>query len=427
VDQLDEKALFARALTRPLKRGDPVAIRRVQVLLGSLALRRTKDTNGPDGRPVVRLPGRRVALERCEMAAEQRAAYLRWEAFAARVVEQLDDGEDGDGGLLRNYAHVLELILRLRQLCCHPGLCPRELPALPGGGAGAGRPAPEAVVARLEAVLAEGALEECPICLDAIPAGAHVITMCAHVFCRACIEAVLALDKPLCPLCRAGVRPSGLFGGAEGGGRRGGRGAGEEGARGAGRPEGAAEAAARGAKLARLRELVAAGEGERTASGRPVKHVVFSQFRGMLDLAEALLAADGVPCARLDGSVPAAERAARVRAFARGGPGSPRVFLVALQAGGTGLNLVAATRVHLLDPWWNPAVEEQAMDRVHRIGQPDDVTVHRYVCADSIEERVLQLQDRKRELSARAFGRENTAADRRRERAADIRLLFGRR
>ncbi|KAJ1630699.1 P-loop containing nucleoside triphosphate hydrolase protein, partial [Pavlovales sp. CCMP2436] len=75
---------------------------------------------------------------------------------------------------------------------------------------------------------------------------------------------------------------------------------------------------------------------------------------------------------------------------------SVRVFLISLQAGGVGLNLVAADTVFLLDPWWNPAVEEQAIDRVHRIGQTRAVTVKRVVMRESVEQRILQLQERKR-------------------------------
>ena len=99
-------------------------------------------------------------------------------------------------------------------------------------------------------------------------------------------------------------------------------------------------------------------------------------------------------------------------------------MLVSLKAGGVGINLTAASRVYMLDPWWNPAVEEQAMDRVHRLGQTRDVEVVRFAARDSIEERMLDLQQRKRDLAKAAFEKK-TEAERRAMREADLTLLLG--
>ena len=88
----------------------------------------------------------------------------------------------------------------------------------------------------------------------------------------------------------------------------------------------------------------------------------------------------------------------------------PPVLLLSLTAGGTGLNLTAADHVFILDPWWNPAVEDQAADRAHRIGQDRPVMVHRLVARDSVEERVLALQTKKRELARAALGEGGAAA-----------------
>ncbi|HCH64884.1 MAG TPA: helicase, partial [Deltaproteobacteria bacterium] len=90
-------------------------------------------------------------------------------------------------------------------------------------------------------------------------------------------------------------------------------------------------------------------------------------------------------------------------------PAGPPVFLISLKAGGTGLNLTAADHVFLLDPWWNPAVEEQAADRAHRIGQDKPVFVYRLVTTDTVEERILELQDRKRALADAALGEASQA------------------
>jgi SNF2 family DNA or RNA helicase len=90
--------------------------------------------------------------------------------------------------------------------------------------------------------------------------------------------------------------------------------------------------------------------------------------------------------------------------------GGPPVMLISLKAGGTGLNLTAADHVFLMDPWWNPAVEDQAADRAHRIGQDKPVTVYRLVAKDTVEEGILVLQERKRAVAEAALGEAGQAA-----------------
>ncbi|WP_217423997.1 DEAD/DEAH box helicase [Agromyces sp. Marseille-P2726] len=125
--------------------------------------------------------------------------------------------------------------------------------------------------------------------------------------------------------------------------------------------------------------------------------LVFSQFTSFLGRAADRLDAAGVPFAYLDGTTPARHRDAQIARF-RGGEAS--VFLISLKAGGFGLNLTEADYVFLLDPWWNPASEDQAVDRAHRIGQTKQVMVYRLVAADTIEEKVMALKARKGELVA---------------------------
>jgi superfamily II DNA or RNA helicase len=124
--------------------------------------------------------------------------------------------------------------------------------------------------------------------------------------------------------------------------------------------------------------------------------LVFSQWVRMLDEVDRALATRGIPSLRLDGST--RDRAAVVAAFQR--PDGPPVLTISITAGGTGLTLTAADRVVLLDPWWNPAVEEQAAARAHRLGRDRPVTVVRLVAADTVEEKVLALQAHKRRLFA---------------------------
>ncbi|TWT83182.1 ATP-dependent helicase HepA [Planctomycetes bacterium CA13] len=125
--------------------------------------------------------------------------------------------------------------------------------------------------------------------------------------------------------------------------------------------------------------------------------LVFSQFVKHLSVVREALDKEGIEYQYLDGSTPAAERQRRVDAFQNG---EGELFLISLKAGGTGLNLTAADYVIHLDPWWNPAVEDQATDRAHRIGQQKPVTVYRLVAEGTIEEQILQLHADKRELVA---------------------------
>ena len=143
------------------------------------------------------------------------------------------------------------------------------------------------------------------------------------------------------------------------------------------------------------------------------KALVFSQFVDHLAIVRQWLEQQGIRYQYLDGSTPALERKKRVDAF-QAGEGD--VFLISLKAGGTGLNLTAADYVIHLDPWWNPAVEDQASDRAHRIGQARPVTIYRLVAQQTIEEKILALHAEKRDLAdsllegGDASGKMDTAA-----------------
>ena len=136
------------------------------------------------------------------------------------------------------------------------------------------------------------------------------------------------------------------------------------------------------------------------------KSLVFSQWTGLLDRIEPHLEAANIPFIRLDGQT--RDRQGMVDAFQS--DDGPPVMLISLKAGGTGLNLTAADHVFLVDPWWNPAVEDQAADRTHRIGQDKPVLVYRLVAEDTVEERIIALQQRKRALAEAALGGADQAA-----------------
>jgi non-specific serine/threonine protein kinase len=127
------------------------------------------------------------------------------------------------------------------------------------------------------------------------------------------------------------------------------------------------------------------------------KALIFSQFLGMLALIRKKLDDLGIKYEYFDGSTSAPDREKAIQSFQN--DTEVRVFLISLKAGGVGLNLTAADYVYIVDPWWNPAVEQQAIDRTHRIGQTKNIFAYRMICKDTIEDKILQLQEKKKALA----------------------------
>ena len=148
------------------------------------------------------------------------------------------------------------------------------------------------------------------------------------------------------------------------------------------------------ALIGRLHEILEEGH----------KALVFSQFTSLLSLVQDRLDQAGVTYEYLDGKT--RDRQQRVERF-QNDPAC-RLFLMSLKAGGLGLNLTAAEYVFLLDPWWNPAVEAQAVDRAHRIGQTHQVFAYRLIARDTVEEKILQLQATKRDLANAIISEDNS-------------------
>jgi superfamily II DNA or RNA helicase len=147
------------------------------------------------------------------------------------------------------------------------------------------------------------------------------------------------------------------------------------------------------ALLAQLREVLDEGH----------KALVFSQFTSLLKIVRERLNESGIVYEYLDGAT--RDRQDRVERFQT--DPSCRIFLISLKAGGVGLNLTAAEYVFILDPWWNPAVEAQAVDRAHRIGQQHPIFAYRLIARDTVEEKILELQNSKRDLAAEIIGAES--------------------
>lgn len=375
-EPLSIKAYWNSLIQRPLAQGDEKGVSRLQVLMSTMSLRRTKE------KALIGLPSKSIETFFVELSGEEREIYDQMESEAKRIVKQYISSDSS----MKNYWTVLSVIVRLRQICIDLALCPSDLRSLlPSNKIGDVHSNPQLLDKMLSALQDDEGID-CPICI--FPPTDSVITCCGHIFCKSCILKTIKRAKPCCPLCRHPLSESDLFF----------------------CPPEASNAANSGSsstassKVKALLKLLCASRDE--SSNR--KSIVFSQFRKMLLLLEEPLKAAGFKILRLDGSMNAKKRGQVIKEFEIPAPEGPTILLASLKASGAGINLTAASRVYLLEPWWNPAVEEQAMDRVHRIGQKEDVKIVRMIARSTIEERILELQEKKKLLARKAFGKKGS-------------------
>ncbi|CAN0458572.1 unnamed protein product, partial [Ectocarpus sp. 12 AP-2014] len=420
LDPASNPRVFLQAIGRPIRSGSDAGLARLRVLMKSVCLRRTKSVLSG------KLPPKVVEIHRVQMDDGHREAYNTLfnsarAAFKAALAE-------GEAEVMSQYASVLECLLRLRQVCCAESLVPsgrvetarKVLNQLAKEGPKLGKEEATKLFTKLKGLLEQDEGAECAICLELVGhADARVLRRCGHGFCSKCLGAMVKAGPPVaggsknkCPLCRLEFSQEDVVSGAElekaGGASQ--AAGGEEGAAGA---VAAAAAAAPGATtvegkgvgrvpppkvvalLQSLHELRLSGNGD--------KAVVFSQFTSFLDVIQPFLLADGFRLARLDGSMTNKQRQAELKRFAGKGGDGAEVMLASLMAAGTGINLTSANHCFIADPWWNASVESQAMDRVHRIGQTKPVRVVRMVSADSVEDRILEIQEAKEALGKGAL------------------------
>ena len=154
---------------------------------------------------------------------------------------------------------------------------------------------------------------------------------------------------------------------------------------------------------------------------RVPKSVIVSQWTSMLQVVALHLKKNRLTYATIDGSVNPKQRMDLVEAFNHSQ--GPQVMLISLLAGGVGLNLTGGNHLFLLDMHWNPSLEDQACDRIYRVGQKKDVVIHRFVCEGTVEEKILQLQEKKKDLAKQVLsGSEGPVT---KLTLADLKILFG--
>ncbi|XP_021899057.1 DNA repair protein RAD5A isoform X2 [Carica papaya] len=243
--------------------------------------------------------------------------------------------------------------------------------------------------------LRKGDQGECPICLEAFEDA--VLTPCAHRLCRECLLASWRnLTSGLCPVCRKAISRQDLI---------------------------TAPTSSRfqidveknWVESSKITLLLQELEHLRPSGS---KTILFSQWTAFLDLLEIPLSRSSIPFVRLDGTLNQQQRERVIKQFSE--DTNILVFLMSLKAGGVGINLTAASNAFVLDPWWNPAVEVQAVMRIHRIGQMKRVTIKRFIVKGTVEERMEAVQARKQQMIAGAL----TDQEVRTARIEELKMLF---
>ncbi|KAJ5197302.1 hypothetical protein N7449_007781 [Penicillium cf. viridicatum] len=393
---LEDLRIFNSVLIRPLTAGEPEARLLLEALMGTICLRRRKDM----GFINLKLPEMTSRIIRIKFNSHEQEKYS---AFQTEAQGALLDFKDKDGKT--KYSHLLEVLLRLRQVCNHWALCKNRVDKLMSmlEEHKVVPLTPENVRALQEMLQLQIESQElCAICLDNLEQ--PVITTCAHSYCRGCIEQVIERQHK-CPLCRADINETNTL---------------------------VSPAVELGedtdtvevdpdSPSSKIETLVKILTAQGQAPG--TKTVVFSQWTSFLDLIEPQLEQRGIKFARVDGKMQSVKRDNSINSFSN--DSECTVLLASLSVCSVGLNLVAANQVILCDSWWAPAIEDQAVDRVYRLGQKRETTVWRLVMEDSIEERVLAIQERKRGLMLAAF-RETAKkkAEDRGTRVADLEALL---
>ncbi|KAJ7074069.1 SNF2 family N-terminal domain-containing protein [Mycena amicta] len=358
IKPLNDWEQFNMHIAKPVKsgRGAGRAMKRLHVVLQKVMLRRIK-TQLINGKPLVDLPPRTVEVVSCKFDRAEETFYKALETKMEVVMASLMSKSGGSA-----YIGVLLLLLRLRQACNHPCLVNKDyktdIDALdpkaktPGTGTGEA----DVDVDGDDLAAAFGGLNvgrKCQVCTQEITPQTNVPNA---PYCIDC--APLAIQAQFAEEDHDG-------------------------------------SSAKIRMLLKLLETIAErGDGEE-------KTIVFSQFTSMLDLVEPFLRREGVRYVRYDGSMKPVDREAALAKIKNSA--SIKVILISFKAGSTGLNLTACNNVILVDLWWNPALEDQAFDRAHRVGQTKEVHIYKLKIDDTVEDRILMLQDKKRLLAQAAL------------------------
>nr|POF17798.1 putative swi/snf-related matrix-associated actin-dependent regulator [Quercus suber] len=392
---LEEVDMFNRCLIRPLKSGDESATLLLKAIMAAFTLRRRKEMKFID----LRLPKLDEFVHTIEFTKKERERYEALHDEAKGRMRAVEKGTT----TAQAYQHLLETLLRMRQCCNHWKLCGERVTNLLAqlGSQKTVDLTPENVRSLQDVLQVQiESQEDCAICLETL----HnpVITHCGHAFGRECISKVIETQHK-CPMCRAEIKDETFL--VEPTNDCGDEAADDE-----------MDLTESSSKLESLMQIL-------KATKKGDKTVVFSQWTRFLDILQSRLDTNGFTYCRLDGTMSAGKRDAALAALETAS--SCTIMLASLGVCAVGLNLTAANQIILSDTWWAPAIEDQAVDRVHRLGQKKETRVFRLVMEDSIEQHTLGIQAEKRKLMMLAFSeRDSKRLAARQGRLADIQKLL---
>ncbi|MBA0778122.1 hypothetical protein Gotri_006036 [Gossypium trilobum] len=420
---------FCSSIKIPIAKNPAKGYPKLQAILQTIMLRRTKATL-LDGEPIINLPPKVIELRKVEFTKAERDFYSRLESDSRAQFKEYAAA----GTVKQNYVNILLMLLRLRQACDHP-LLVRGFDSNSSWNLSieTAKKLPQEKLTFLLSCLSS--LELCGICND--PPEDAVVTICGHVFCNQCISEHLTGDDKQCPTknCKGQLSASSVFSNTSLNSSLSEQ-PGEDKSldcsgskvvevigpcsedslndsskikaaldvlkslakpqdnrlRTSGCPEGSSDLQSPDSLngLPDGKDLVMGASSNDSSKAPGEKAIVFSQWTRMLDLFEACLKSSSIQYRRLDGTMSVAARDKAVKDFNTLPEVS--VMIMSLKAASLGLNMVAACHVLLLDLWWNPTTEDQAIDRAHRIGQTRPVTVLRLTVKDTVEDRILALQ-----------------------------------
>ncbi|KAG7657041.1 P-loop containing nucleoside triphosphate hydrolase [Arabidopsis suecica] len=447
---------FCHQIKGPISRNSLQGYKKLQAVLRAIMLRRTKGTL-LDGQPIINLPPKTINLSQVDFSVEERSFYVKLESDSRSQFKAYAAA----GTLNQNYANILLMLLRLRQACDHPQLVKRY------NSDSVGKVSEEAVkkLPKEDLVSLLSRLESSPICCVCHdPPEDPVVTLCGHIFCYQCVSDYITGDEDTCPAprCREQLAHDVVFSKST---LRScvaddlGCSSSEDNSHDKSVfQNGEFSSSKIKAVLDILQSLSNQGTSNSTQNGQmasssqqpnddddddddddvtivektslkstpsnggPIKTIIFSQWTGMLDLVELSLIENSIEFRRLDGTMSLIARDRAVKEFSN--DPDVKVMIMSLKAGNLGLNMIAACHVILLDLWWNPTTEDQAIDRAHRIGQTRPVTVTRITIKNTVEDRILALQEEKRKMVASAFGEDHGGSSATRLTVDDLKYLF---
>ncbi|CAG7877015.1 unnamed protein product [Brassica rapa] len=430
---------FYHTIKVPISKSSLHGYKKLQAVLKAIMLRRTKGTL-LDGKPIINLPPKKISLSKVEFSVEERSFYKKLEADSRSQFKAYAAA----GTLGQNYGNILLMLLRLRQACDHPQLVNgyNSDPLGKESEEAVERLPREARINLLNRLESSSAI--CNICDD--PPENPVVTLCGHVFCYQCVSEHITGDENVCPVrrCREDIGRDVVF--SESSLRK--CITNDTGCSSSQDRSALQKSEFSSSKIKAVLDILKSlsEHGQMPSSSQPhdddddvtiiepttlhssspnqgpIKTIVFSQWTGMLDLVELSFIENGIEFRRLDGTMSLAARDRAVKEFSN--DPDVEVMLMSLKAGNLGLNMVAACHVILLDLWWNPTTEDQAIDRAHRIGQTRPVSVTRITIKGTVEDRILLLQEEKRKIVASAYGEEHGGSSATRLTVDDLKYLF---